>query len=314
MNASTMPENRRLAVTWCDLAWQVEIKVQPELARRPIGTGRPMAATSCRRNATLSRNKMKRIDSFLAASRRGFTLVELLVVIAIIAILAAMLLPVLNTTKTKARVTQTKLQLKDINQAIVQYETDYSRMPMSQKAVKSVNDLNPTRDFTFGYNGLGVNVEAPGDTKLNNSEVMAILMDLETYPNGTATINQGHVKNTRRMKYISPEMSPTDENSTPRLGGVGRDGVFRDFWGNPFIISMDTDSDGMTRDAFYGLDTVSKDPNSDTAALNGLVRKGADDNRLNGTVMVWSAGPDKKIESGKANVGANKDNVLSWKP
>ena len=33
-----------------------------------------------------------------------------------------------------------------------------------------------------------------------------------------------------------------------------------------------------------------------------------------GKVMIWSAGPDKMIDiNGKATVGANKDNVLSWK-
>ena len=31
--------------------------------------------------------------------------------------------------------------------------------------------------------------------------------------------------------------------------------------------------------------------------------------------MVWSAGPDKMVQSGvAANAGANKDNVLSWAP
>ena len=34
----------------------------------------------------------------------------------------------------------------------------------------------------------------------------------------------------------------------------------------------------------------------------------------NDPVMVWSAGPDGKIDSlSKANLGANQDNVLSWK-
>ena len=35
----------------------------------------------------------------------------------------------------------------------------------------------------------------------------------------------------------------------------------------------------------------------------------------NAPVMVWSAGPDKMIDpSQPATKGANKDNILSWKP
>ena len=76
---------------------------------------------------------------------------------------------------------------------------------------------------------------------------------------------------------------------------------------------VDADGDGMTRDAFYTLDAVSFDGTATT--FNGLIRKGVNDNRSSSQLMIWSAGPDKKIdESGKANVGANKDNVLSWKP
>ncbi len=39
--------------------------------------------------------------------------------------------------------------------------------------------------------------------------------------------------------------------------GVDNDLVYRDPWGNPYIISMDLNYDDQTKDAFYGLDKVS---------------------------------------------------------
>lgn len=236
---------------------------------------------------------------------RGFTLIELLVVIAIIGILAAMLLPALAAANKKAKAKKAALEVAAIAAAIKQYEADYSRPPIS----KATTDTIPVgaEDMTFGGDVLK-NILPPGYYTANNAEVIAILMDKEKYPDGTDTANKDHVKNLKRVAYLN---APFVNDKT--LPGIGPDGVYRDPFGNPYVITLDVNMDEKCKDAFYRLTSVSQ---NGTSGFDGLANPSATANNYeySGTAMVWSTGIDKAANPGiSANTGVNKDNICSWK-
>jgi len=248
-------------------------------------------------------------SAFPSRTNRGFTLIELLVVIAIIGILAAILLPVLSAIKEKEKRITARREIAQIAFAISKYETDYNHFPISSTARNSVAANGD--DFTYGGTYGTYSVFASGSYRATNSEVMAVLLDLERFSDGTATINTGHVLNTQKTPLLNAKTA-TDSNSP----GIGPDGVYRDPWGSPYVITIDANNDEKTRDAFYQLPAVSQDPANPNGGLNGLIKKtlpnGMTVFEANSSVMVWSAGPDKAVNpSVAANKGANKDNILS---
>ena len=251
----------------------------------------------------------------------------ILAVIGLICVLVVMVLPFWADPgyPSNSPVAMARTEVQALANAIEAYQSAYGHFPVSPE----VRDWSMAkgRDFTFG--GDFINGSFPpyfgshlfGGRILNNAEVIAVVMDLTNYPGGGPTINTNHALNPRQTKFLNANFSHPVNAGSKSLPGVDQDGVYRDPWGNPYLITVDLNGDGKADDFFYGFASVSQSPSgstNDPVGLNGLIRtnfySAANIHYLfPGRVMVWSAGPDGRFDSRlPANVGVNQDNVLSW--
>ena len=122
----------------------------------------------------------------LSRSWNKFTLIELLIVIAIIAILAGMLLPVLNKTKEKTKSIQCTNNLKQLGTGCQMYSGDYNDFSFTntggdhRRWMHLVDPYIKVIDSSFGAGNYGILREngplhCPSDLYFNSSYAISYL-------------------------------------------------------------------------------------------------------------------------------------------
>jgi prepilin-type N-terminal cleavage/methylation domain-containing protein/prepilin-type processing-associated H-X9-DG protein len=153
-------------------------------------------------------------------SPAGFTLIELLVVIAIIAILAAILLPVLSAARIRAQITLSASNVHQLGQALLVYTSDnnghFVLNGQGQSDDQFVGWVQQWLDYNGGANGtddtnLSLLNSSMLEPYIQNSAVYKSPLDLsKQYGLSGQPRNRSYSMNSAIGCVISPTQNPAD--------------------------------------------------------------------------------------------------------
>ena len=101
-------------------------------------------------------------------SRAGFTLLEIMVVIVILGLLAALVVPKLIGRTEEAKQTQTRLQIKNIEQALQLFKLDNGFYPGTEQGIEALVRIPEVGRIPKNYRKGGYLDRVPKDPWGNN--------------------------------------------------------------------------------------------------------------------------------------------------
>lgn len=219
--------------------------------------------------------------------KKHFTLIELLVAIGIIAILSAILLPVLAGSAKKADMSKARSEISTLVNAIKQYESVYGVLP--------VPGLPSRPNYNWKVGGNQAHRALDDDAY---RWLIKVLQAQELTSTEEDNYGELNVVNSRRQKFLDI---------------VGNNpGEYYDPWDQPYKVFLDSDYDGMIRRR--------SNDRTDERFIEGVANLpdrsfpdpvGGNRDYVNFSVVVWSAGPDAKYAYPPSDK-TNRDNIYSF--
>jgi len=234
--------------------------------------------------------------------KQNFTLVELLVVIGIIVLLAGLMIPAVISSKNKGMITQAKADMNAIKMALLGVERDYKTILTINSSGNVARKSGSAKlDETAAAKSLKPKgASASTDMKVvtysadNEAKYNALIKELSD-PKEVSSSDKNF--NTRNIKYLDPKSDYSLAKTET---------WWRDPWGNPYVIKIDTAFTGMI---YIKLPTGVKTddiPNLDSDKDYLIVR---------GKVAIYSCGPNGENDSSfNADNGgtAAMDDIRGW--